>query len=57
MESLYSEVEGVLLAGGASSESASELASYLSLHYPEHVAILLAYTSQPPVGEDLPAVE
>lgn len=41
METLITQIESVLLAGGMSPESSAELASYLSLHYPEHAAILL----------------
>lgn len=55
MESLSAQIESALLAGGMSAESSTELASYLSLHYPEHAAALLSYVA--PEVEPEPSVD
>lgn len=39
---LRDQIQALLLAGGMSDDSSVELSSYLALHYPEHVVILMA---------------
>lgn len=45
MQDLRDRIELILLAGGSSTESARQLADYLSVHYPDHAEILIAYVA------------
>lgn len=57
MIELREHIEAILLAGGMSEESSLELASTLSLHYPDHAVILLEYVPAAPEEELPPPVE
>lgn len=47
MAEIYEQIVAKLVAGGASEDSSHELASYLSLHYPEHAVILMTPIAEP----------